>query len=81
MMHPMIPPATGPTGALLIMFREATSSSGRETGRRQKDLSRQGNDRRSSGSHFLLGHWCILGGDTTPAKQEQERGVIIITVM
>lgn len=31
MMHPMMPPATGPTGALLIMFREATSSSGKQT--------------------------------------------------
>lgn len=32
MMHPIMPPATGPTGALLIMFRDATSSSaeGRE---------------------------------------------------
>lgn len=27
MMHPMMPPATGPTGALLIMLRDATSSS------------------------------------------------------
>lgn len=27
MMHPIMPPATGPTGALLIMFRDATSSS------------------------------------------------------
>lgn len=36
MMHPIMPPATGPTGALLIMFRDATSSSAgvreRETG-------------------------------------------------
>jgi len=30
MMHPIMPPATGPTGALLIMFREATSSSAEE---------------------------------------------------
>lgn len=30
MMHPIIPPATGPTGALLIMFRDATSSSVKE---------------------------------------------------
>lgn len=27
MMHPMMPPATGPTGALFIMLRDATSSS------------------------------------------------------
>lgn len=30
MMQPMIPPATGPTGALLIMLRDATSSSTKE---------------------------------------------------
>lgn len=30
MMHPIMPPATGPTGALLIMFKEATSSSAEE---------------------------------------------------
>lgn len=30
MMQPIIPPATGPTGALLIMLRDATSSSEKE---------------------------------------------------
>lgn len=30
MIHPIMPPATGPTGALLIMFRDATSSSAEE---------------------------------------------------
>lgn len=36
MMHPMMPPATGPTGALLIMFKDATSSSGERAERRQE---------------------------------------------
>lgn len=30
MMQPIIPPATGPTGALLIILRDATSSSEKE---------------------------------------------------
>lgn len=36
MMHPIMPPATGPTGALLIMFRDATSSSVAERQRKKK---------------------------------------------
>lgn len=38
MMHPIMPPATGPTGALLIMFRDATSSS---AGEREQKQDRQ----------------------------------------
>lgn len=37
MMHPIMPPATGPTGALLIMFRDATSSSVEEREEKKRE--------------------------------------------
>ena len=42
MMHPIMPPATGPTGALLIMFRDATSSSVAERQRKKKKKEAKG---------------------------------------
>ena len=42
MMNPMMPPATGPTGALSIMFKDATSSSGKQRGERGGRQSFQG---------------------------------------
>jgi len=43
MIHPIMPPATGPTGALLIMLRDATSSSAaeREEKREERGMSRR----------------------------------------
>lgn len=38
-MHPMMPPATGPTGALLIMFKDATSSSAKEAKKNDEEES------------------------------------------
>lgn len=54
MMHPMMPPATGPTGALLIMFKDATSSSGEQTESREEGQGHLKDDPRQEAAFLRI---------------------------
>lgn len=84
MMHPMMPPATGPTGALLIMFNDATSSSVEATKndeKRPEERLRRSNGPVSNSSGSFFNPCCDAGiflnffslvsakNDPTPGRQ------------